>query len=381
MWGLEKRGILKKHFKFYLSQKLNYPLAEPDMLQLCFLFRCNLRCKMCSVQEKYEKLKSPGNAYELDTKIIKDLIQQASQMKIKQLFLIGGEPFLREDLFEIIKFAQEYKMLTIVFTNGTLLDKPGMIEKICDSKLQSLGVSIDGASENTYKNIRGEGIFEKIKNNIQLVNKFKKDRGLIYPSISVACTIMNQNIQELMEIVNLARSLGADCINFQPVVMDNTDQRLRDASDSNWIPSSRYDLLDKTIDKLLEYKLANKENFKFIHSGLTQLTLIKDYFKGALSLSKQKCYVGFNRIVISQDGKLYFCAPEPRNDQISFGNIYQDRLKDLWFSGQARVFRKSIKKCSNHCLLSCTRRNEFDSFRDELYYNYFCQRSASQNKQ
>jgi len=374
MSWLKKSRILWRHFKFYLSSKLDYPLVEPDMLQLCFLFRCNLRCKMCNVQGKYEKLKHSSQAYELDSKTIKGLIEQAADMGIKQLFLLGGEPFLREDLFDIIKFAYNYKMETTVFTNGTLLGDPVIIERIIDSKLHNLGISIDGACENTYKNIRGEGIFEKIKNNIQLVNKFKKDRGLTLPSITIACTIMNQNIEELINIVNLARALGCDGIGFQPVVMNNTDQRLRNNPNSNWIPASRYSLLDKSIDKLLEYKFSNNDNFKFIYTGLIQLSLIKDYFKRSLTLSKQQCYAGFNRIVISQDGKLYFCAKEPDKGEISFGNIHEDKLKDLWYSDKARVFRKSIKRCGNHCLLSCTRRNEFDNLRDGFYYDYFYKR-------
>lgn len=374
MSWLEKSSVLWRHFKFYLSRELDYPLVEPDMLQICFLFRCNLRCKMCNVQGKYEKLKHPGQAYELDYKTIKGLIEQAADMRIKQLYLLGGEPFLREDLFDIIKFAHNYKMVTIVSTNGTLLGDSAIIEKIFDSKLDCLSVSIDGARENTYKNIRGEGIFEKIKDNIQLISRLKKDRGLTLPSISIACTIMNQNIEELIDVVNLAQDLGADGIGFQPVVMDNTDQGLRNNPNLNWIPLSRHSLLDKSIDKLLKYKFLNKDNFKFIYTGLTQLSLIKDYFKGSLALSRRKCYVGFNRMIISQDGKLYFCAKEPDNGDISFGNIQEDRLRDLWYSDQARVFRKSIKKCGNPCLLSCNRRNEFDSLVDDLYYEYFYKR-------
>jgi len=81
--------------------------------------------------------------------------------------------------------------------------------------------------------------------------------------------------------------------------------------------------------------------------------------------------VGFNRIIISQDGKVYFCAEEPDKREISFGDVRKDRLKNLWYSDKARVFRKSIKKCDNPCLLGCTRRNEFDGLRDGFYYSLF----------
>ncbi|MDD5115942.1 MAG: radical SAM protein [Candidatus Omnitrophica bacterium] len=369
---LDQAVILWRHFRFFLSRAVDYPLVAPDMLQLCFLFRCNLRCKMCTVQEKYEKARNAHEEYELDSGTVKDLIKQASDMGISKLFLIGGEPFLREDLFDIIKFAHRHKMGTIVFTNGTLLGNPSIIEKTLDSGLHSLSISIDGACENTYRNIRGEGILDKIAENIRLFNKIKKEKGASSPSISIACTVMDQNIGELMDIVNLARSVGVDGIGFQPVVINNTDQRLRNREDANWIPPSRYALLDKSINRLLEYKCLNEDNFKFIYTGLVQLQLIKDYFKGNSALGRQKCYAGFNRIIVSQDGKVYFCAADPRSGEVSFGDIHRDRLKSLWYGRQARVFRKSIRKCPNHCLLSCSRRGEFDTFIDDFSRGLIC---------
>ncbi len=335
------------------------------MLQLCFLFRCNLKCKMCNIQKKYERLKGDGKNYELSFETIKSIIKQAADLKIKQLFLLGGEPFLREDIFDIVKFADSYRMKTLVFTNGTLLDNNEIIDKIIDSKLTDLVVSIDGACEKTYKNIRGEGILDKIKANIRLLNSRKKERGLSWPQVSIFCTIMNQNIEELADIVSLARELEVSCIGFQPVVTDNTDAMARDNLDPNWIPEHRYVTLDACVDKLVEYKLSNRDNFKFIYSNLNQLRLIKKYFRG--NLRKQKCYMGFSRIIISQDGKMYFCAAEPERGDISFGSIHTDKLRTLWYSRKARIFRQSIKKCNKPCLLSCARRDEFDRLIDNFY--------------
>jgi sulfatase maturation enzyme AslB (radical SAM superfamily) len=259
----------------------------------------------------------------------------------------------------------------MVFTNGTLLDNNMIIEKIIDSKLLNLVISFDGSCENTYKDIRGKGIFEKIKNNIRLLNKIKEERNSGLPSISLFCTIMDRNIEELMNIVYLAKELGLICIGFQPVVTDNTDARMRGNIDANWISESRYDVLDDSINKLLEYKLTNKKNLRFISSSLTQLLLIKKYFRSSLSLSEQKCYMGLNRIIISQDRKMYFCAAESNTGEISFGDIHTDRLKDLWYSKKARIFRKSIKGCIKPCLLGGARRDDFDKLMDEFYYEFF----------
>ncbi len=364
----EKIRVLWRHFKFYISREISYPLVEPDMLQLCFLFRCNLSCKMCSMRKRAEIVKRSGHSYELPFDTIINLITQAKKMGIMQLYLVGGEPFLRQDLFNIIKFSYSHNMETVVVTNGTFLDNIKIINEILDSKLKYLSVSIDGACEDTYNEIRGEGIFAKINDNIRLLNKIKKERQVSFPRVFISCTIMNSNIEELIDIVYLAKELEADGINFQPVVIDNTDQKARDSSDQNWIPESRYRILDKSIDKLMEYKLSNKDNFKFILTNLNQLRRVKQYFRGGLH--KQKCYMGFNRIIISQDGKIYFCAEEPHKGEISFGDIYKEDLRSLWHSHKARIFRKSIKNCRKPCLLGCTRRNEFDSFIDGLYSDF-----------
>ena len=243
------------------------------------------------------------------------------------------------------------------------MNNADIIGKIFDSGLDDLMVSIDGSCDDTFKKIRGEGVFDKILSNIGLLNSIKKNRGALSPKIIFFCTIMNQNIEELTDIVNLAKKLEASCVGFQPVVKDNTDARLRDNPDLNWVPESRYAALDHSINALVEYKLSSKENFDFIFTGVDQLQLVKNYFRG--NLPKQKCYTGFNRMIISQDGKMYFCAQEPTQGEISFGDIHKDSLRQLWYSRKAYTFRKCIKRCANPCLLGCTRRDEFDRFTED----------------
>ena len=290
-------------------------------------------------------------------------------MGIKQLFLLGGEPFLREDIFEIIKYAHSCNLKTLISTNGTLLDNPGIIDKIIDSGLDDLVVSFDGACEDTFRKIRGQGVFDKILTNLGLLNSAKKDKKSSLPNIVLFCTVMDQNIGELTDIVRLAKKLEVSCIGFQPVVKDNTDARIRDKLDSNWIPESRYGQLDHSINTLIEYKLVSKDNFNFIFNEIKQLLLVKKYFRGALP--KQNCYAGFNRMIISQDGKMYFCAQEPTQGEISFGDIRKDSLRKLWYSRKAHTFRKCIKKCASPCLLGCCRRDEFDRFTQDHSWGWY----------
>ena len=351
---------LRENFLFWASRKINYPLIAPDMLQLCFLFRCNLRCRMCRMHERYVLLKQQNKCYELSLEVIKYLIRQASRMKIRNLYLVGGEPFLREDIFEIIDFADRHRMNTTITTNGTLLDTE-MIDKILASKLAFLNVSLDGSSEEVYGRIRGEGILDKIKEDVRRLTRIKKERGLSFPKVSFLCTIMNQNIGELIDIVHLTKELGGDGVYFQPVVVDNTDQRLSDTSDPNWVPEEKYRLLDSSIDRLIDFKLSSKENFDFLGSSLDQLRLTKRYFRKDKGLYfKRRCYQGFSRVIITQDARMYFCVEGPVPGETSFGDVRKDKLADLWRSSEAKRFRVNMKRCQNPCLLFCSYRTEFD---------------------
>lgn len=86
--------LLKRNFLFYLSRKIDYPLVAPDTLQVNFTFRCNLRCRMCSMHERLEFFRSQNRPAEIEVATVKKIIAEGAAMGIRSLILIGGEPFL-----------------------------------------------------------------------------------------------------------------------------------------------------------------------------------------------------------------------------------------------------------------------------------------------
>ena len=358
---MDKKRILQlawRNFLFYLSRKIDYPLIAPDVAQVNFTFRCNLRCKMCSMYDRLISFKSQGRPYELDVESIKKTIREASEMGISYLILIGGEPFLEPRIFELISFANQFGMRGItVVSNGTLFSRE-MIEKIFESNLSNLSVSIDAATEETFAKIRGENVLKKIIDNLNLLNELKEKENRSIPNIVCVCTIMDQNLEELMDIVYLCKKLKISRIIFQPVVGDNTNQSRVDFSSSIFIPKNRFEILDKSIDALISYKLSSKEDFDLVANNLKHLKLIKRYFKGRLKPQEIPCYVGYNRIQVAQEGKIYFCVNQDKHIS-TFGDIRQDNLKDLWFSDKAKFYRNLIRKCGFSCLQWCAYRDDF----------------------
>jgi len=310
------------------------------------------------MHELIESFKSKNKPYELGIPTIKKIIKEASDMGIRSVILIGGEPFLEPRLFELVSFANDCGMTGVtVVTNGTLISGE-VLDNIFEFQLGFLSISIDAASEETFAKIRGEKVLGKIIENIDAINKKKERREVSSPQIVSVCTVMDQNLEELMDVIELCKRLKIAQVIFQPVVGDNTDQTRVDFSSCVFIPQSRYEVLDKAIDKLIDYKLSSNENFDFIANSIGHMRLIKKYFRGQLKPQEIPCYSGYNRIQIVQEGKIYFCVNQDKNEA-TFGDVDRDSLKDLWFSQQARSFRKLIKTCDFPCLQWCAYRDEF----------------------
>ena len=354
---------MKRNFLFWLSRKIDYPLVMPDALQINFTFLCNLRCRMCSQHARLAEFKAQNRPYEIPVPTIKKMIGEAGQMGISSLILIGGEPFVEPRLFELVACAHASGIHGItVVTNGTIMSED-IIRKMFESNLSNLSISIDAADESAYSKIRGENVFGKVMANIQLLNRMKKASGRGAPSIVSVCTIMDQNLEELMGVIKLCRSLDICRIIFQPVVADNTDQANPDLSAPASVPPGRHAALDRAIDELIRYKLANDDNYRFIANSIGHLKLIKRYFRGKARPWDMPCYAGYNRLQVVQEGKVYFCVNQ--NQHVStYGDVAVDSLRELWFSEKAKSFRKLIHQCQSPCLQWCSYRDEFFDLED-----------------
>jgi len=352
-----KDELLGRNFLFWLSQYIDHPLLPPDMVQVNFSFRCNLRCRMCNMHEQMESMKKQNRQIEIDTPLFKKIIKDTKDLGTKTILFLGGEPFLREDLFELIKYAKGFGLNTSLVTNGVLMNEK-IIKDCFDAGLDWLTVSIDAASEKVFSQIRGQNFLKTIVNNIGNLNKLKKQNHKEFPKVVVCCTVMNENLEELAQVAELCKTLEASRVFFQPVVACNVDQTQRINEFPGSIPQERLKVLDESISKLIEYKKSSPINYSFIANSIKLLELMKEYFRGNIDPHKVPCYAGYNRLQIVQEGKIYFCVNQNQYESI-FGDLGKDSLKKLWYSKKANDYRKLIKGCRVPCLQWCSLREEF----------------------
>jgi radical SAM protein with 4Fe4S-binding SPASM domain len=349
--------ITAKNSLFWLSRKIDYPLLPPDAVQVNFTFDCNLRCKMCGMHKQKQIFTTQNRQTEINSQTLKSVIEQTKELGVKNIIFIGGEPLLRKDIFELLQFSKKFNLNTTLVTNGVLLDEEAA-RNCLEAEVDCLSVSIDAATDKVFRQIRNEDILPVLIKNLNLLNSLKRALNKTRPHLIAVCTIMDDNIEELPEIVELCKSLGMEKIIFQPIVSNNIDQAIRESSQLTNITPERLTLLDASIDKLMLIKNSSPKNFDFIANSTKNMKLIKKYFRNTVSNREYLCYAGYNRLQIVQEGKVYFCVDQKRFEA-TFGNIATESLKDLWFSNKARFFRRQIKICRYPCLQWCSFRDDF----------------------
>jgi MoaA/NifB/PqqE/SkfB family radical SAM enzyme len=168
-----------------LAHSRSRPLtAGPYMAELDITYQCNCRCQMCQRWQDPRRGELSRGEYEA-------LAGALHQMGSHQISIAGGEPLLREDVFDIIKCFSGRKMSVNLCTNGLWLEK--FHDQICGSGATCVTVSLDGASAATHDKIRGmPGSYAQIKAGIgRLLTHARR------PILRVRMTISNRNAHEI----------------------------------------------------------------------------------------------------------------------------------------------------------------------------------------
>jgi len=328
---------------YWVSRKINHPLIHPEVVQVSLSYRCNLRCRMCSIVDLLPQDE------ELSTEQIYRVVDETASYGVKELLLTGGEPFLRKDIFSICDYSHAKGLRNIITTNGVLIDAD-LSERIAGSNLDHIHFSLDGL-EDTNDYYRGKHAFGKTVEAIKLLGK-KRAAGRNF-SLGIAVTVMDKNVSQLHDITQLADDLNVDVINFQPLISDNANFAERKIP-PNWVAAEKIPLLRNQIERI------EKTGWKHVTIlKEPRLELLIKYYQGALKKPDWVCFGGFKTVFICFSKKepfVYTCHG-------ICGNLNTMSLKNAWRSKEAHELRKHSKKCEKLCLQSCYSRESSSSLR------------------
>ena len=161
---------------------------------------CNLRCIHCRASAT--ELSSPKD---LSTHAALGIIDQIAEAYNPILVLSGGEPLYRSDIFQLASHATEKGLRVALATNGTQVTKE-VARMIVDAGVKRVSISLDGADATTHDSFRGiPGAFDAAVQGLRNL----KALGM---SVQINTTIARHNSQQLPDVLQLARSLGADAL-------------------------------------------------------------------------------------------------------------------------------------------------------------------------
>jgi MoaA/NifB/PqqE/SkfB family radical SAM enzyme len=191
----------------YHTQKWGKISAHnPITAQIEPTLRCNLACRMCVRTE----LGVPLGEMSFET--FKSIIDKLDT--IVKIHLQGqGEPFLARDLFQMIDYAASKGIVVNLTSNATLFTEK-IVERICQSQINKMILSVDSTEKETYESIRKLAKFDIVIAGIKRLTAKRKETGAKF-KLAIAAVVMKKNMQEIPKFVQFARELGVEQLEFQ----------------------------------------------------------------------------------------------------------------------------------------------------------------------
>ena len=268
----------------YFSQSEN----SLDSAYVHLTSACNLHCLGCYSFES-ERNKKDMLSTEQECFILKNLRQSG----VHTLILSGGEPFLRKDIVEILRYAKETLGFpnVIIASNGTLPIENYMK---CTPFIDLLSFSIDGYAENVVY-LRDPGIMPKIKENLEVL------KGLV--NLSMIVTLHRKNLNDISEYIKLSNRLQ--------------------------IPFSISLFTASVNDPIFKDFVLTDENYatlETMYECFDNVELSDSALEGSLGC-RNACGAGKTMVSISSTGDIYPCHML-QMDEFKIGNALTDNIAE-----------------------------------------------------
>ncbi len=290
--------------------------AFPTIIHIEPTNRCNLQCEMCG-----RTIKNAVGRKDISLTLYKKIIDQAIDLKVELLILHNwGEPLLHPHIVEMIKYASQKGLPVWMSTNATLLNEKTS-KRILKSGLKGMVFSVDGASPETYENIRRGAIYERTVENIRRFIELKR--------------INNVKMMNTIQMIKTEKN-AHEADNFIKI----------------W---SKYDI-NVMVKPMVDWRKVDSDP-----------TRSNNFVCGKPWLLMK----------IHSSGAVVPCGHDA-NEKHIFGNVNTNRLKEIWNSSEAQLFRKiMLEDWKKHdicltCQYKSPRRRNFISNSTFVCFDAFC---------
>lgn len=279
-------------------------------------YRCNAKCTMCN---RYKVPSKPEEEISIET------IKKLPEMYFTNI--TGGEPFIRDDLKDIVRELLKKSDRIVISTNGFFTDR---IVELCKEFPQvGIRISIEGL-EKTNNEIRGldDGFNRGYTTLKKLVDMGMKDVGF-------GMTVQDRNAADLVPLYNISDELGME---FATASLHNSFYFV----ESNNIIKDRLMVaqnFEDLVNRLLDSNSPKKWFRAYFNHGL-----INYIFSQKRLLP---CDMSFDTFFIDPYGDVMPC--NGTKEKQVMGNLNRQSWEELWNSEQAEKVRSFVRNCDRNC--------------------------------
>lgn len=191
---------------------------------------CNLRCPLCPTGMKDLGRKQSMMSLECFKRYLDPHVPYLFEVNCHN----WGESLINENIFDMIAYAQSRNVGTNMSSN-LVIAKDHHLDGLIDAGLEHLTVSVDGADEESYRQYRVRGNFDRVINNMARLVEKREARGGKGPYIEWQYIVMRHNEGKVEQAEKIAKEIGIDRIRFIPVGLPY-EVRNRSALAEEWFP-------------------------------------------------------------------------------------------------------------------------------------------------
>lgn len=335
----QTQNLYKYFSRFSQKPSLTKLYIEPTT-------QCNLQCRTC-IRNSWDE---PIGFMDMD--VFRRLISGVKSFRsLERVAFWGfGEPLVHPGIVNMVSLAHQTGLQTELITNGHLLDQQ-TARALMKAGLDTIVVSVDGATSSSYEDIRLGGDLSRVEENIRELNALRESGKK--PSLGLEFVMMKNNIHELPDLAGKALLMKADFIMLTNLLPCSEDMKedilywmsatINDKQErprwSSHLMLPRMDQRPEYINPLMEFlkKLdmdmpANKDipagyHCPFVQQGSAAIT-----WSGEVS----PC------IALMHSYRSFILGREKRFERYSLGNITQESFRTIWHKTSFRQFRKRV---------------------------------------
>ena len=297
--------------------------------------RCNLSCIHCRAAARDEPYEG-----ELSTEECLAVVDDIASFARPVVILTGGEPLLREDVFDIAEYGTSKGLRMVMAPNGTLVDAQ-TAERLKKAGVMRISLSLDGSTAATHDAFRQvDGAFDAVME----AARAAKETGLEF---QINTTVSSKNVGEVAAIMNLAVEMGAAA--FHTFMLVPTG-RAKGFEDGMVRPDESERFLKwlhgETARQPIAIKATCSPHFYRIAKQAEREGSAGDYLvRGGLDRTTRGCLAGIAFCFISHVGDVYPCGYL----ELNCGSVRDKSIEDIWTTAEPFLTLRDFKNYRGKC--------------------------------